>query len=103
MIVIVIKKMITMGAVLLLGARVAASAAAISPAAQTNAWLILAWTSTVAGNLSLLGSAANLIVCEQARRSQHYGYTLSFLGHLQFGFPATIIVTGIGLLLIRTY
>ncbi|KAG2655066.1 silicon efflux transporter LSI2-like [Panicum virgatum] len=89
--------------VLLLGARVAASAAAISPAAQTNAWLILAWTSTVAGNLSLLGSAANLIVCEQARRSQHYGYTLSFLGHLQFGFPATIIVTGIGLLLIRTY
>ncbi|KAG2662643.1 hypothetical protein PVAP13_1KG548200 [Panicum virgatum] len=48
--------------VLLLGARVAASAAAISPAAQTNAWLVLAWTSTVAGNLSLLGSAANLIV-----------------------------------------
>ncbi|KAL6635383.1 hypothetical protein ACP70R_028054 [Stipagrostis hirtigluma subsp. patula] len=89
--------------VLLLGARVAASAAAISPAAETNAWLILAWTSTVAGNLSLLGSAANLIVCEQARRSQQYGYTLSFFSHLQFGFPATLIVTGIGLLLIRTY
>ncbi|CAN6252762.1 unnamed protein product [Urochloa humidicola] len=89
--------------VLLLGARVAASAAAISPAAETNAWLILAWTSTVAGNLSLLGSAANLIVCEQARRSQHYGYTLSFFSHLQFGFPATLVVTGIGLMLIRTY
>ncbi|AQK55375.1 arsenite transport subunit B [Zea mays] len=89
--------------VLLLGARVAASAAAISPAAETNAWLILAWTSTVAGNLSLLGSAANLIVCEQARRSQQYGYTLSFFSHLQFGFPATLVVTGIGLLLIRTY
>ncbi|KAJ1281678.1 hypothetical protein BS78_04G324100 [Paspalum vaginatum] len=89
--------------VLLLGARVAASAAAISPDAETNAWLILAWTSTVAGNLSLLGSAANLIVCEQARRSQHYGYTLSFFSHLRFGFPATLIVTGIGLLLIRTY
>ncbi|TVU27670.1 hypothetical protein EJB05_19166 [Eragrostis curvula] len=88
--------------VLLLGARVAASAAAISPAAETNAWLILAWTSTVAGNLSLLGSAANLIVCEQARRSQQYGYTLSFLSHLQFGFPATLAVTGIGLLLIRS-
>nr|UCR73880.1 silicon transporter LSI3 [Cymbopogon martinii] len=88
--------------VLLLGARVAASAAAISPAAETNAWLILAWTSTVAGNLSLLGSAANLIVCEQARRSQHYGYTLSFFRHLQFGFPATLVVTAIGLLLIRT-
>ncbi|CAD6248930.1 unnamed protein product [Miscanthus lutarioriparius] len=89
--------------VLLLGARVAASAAAISPAAETNAWLILAWTSTVAGNLSLLGSAANLIVCEQARRAQQYGYTLPFFSHLQFGFPATLVVTGIGLLLIRTY
>ncbi|KAG8060810.1 hypothetical protein GUJ93_ZPchr0002g24668 [Zizania palustris] len=88
--------------VLLLGARVAASAAAISPAAETNAWLILAWVSTVAGNLSLLGSAANLIVCEQARRSQLFGYTLSFFSHLQFGFPATLIVTGIGLLLIRS-
>ena len=89
-------------AVLLLGARVAASAAAISPAAETNAWLILAWVSTVAGNLSLLGSAANLIVCEQARRSQQFGYTLSFFSHLQFGFPATLIVTGIGLLLIKS-
>ncbi|VAI63328.1 unnamed protein product [Triticum turgidum subsp. durum] len=88
--------------VLLLGARVAASAAAISPAAETNAWLILAWVSTVAGNLSLLGSAANLIVCEQARRSQQFGYTLSFFSHLQFGFPATLIVTGIGLLLIKS-
>ncbi|KAM0904324.1 hypothetical protein ACQ4PT_018046 [Festuca glaucescens] len=88
--------------VLLLGARVAASAAAISPAAETNAWLLLAWVSTVAGNLSLLGSAANLIVCEQARRSRQFGYTLSFFSHLQFGFPATLVVTGIGLLLIKS-
>ncbi|XP_042373180.1 silicon efflux transporter LSI3-like [Zingiber officinale] len=55
--------------VLLLGARVAASAAEISPGEETKAWLMLAWVSTVAGNLSLLGSAANLIVCKQARRS----------------------------------
>ncbi|KAG6510431.1 hypothetical protein ZIOFF_028452 [Zingiber officinale] len=54
--------------VLLLGARVAASAAEISPGEETKAWLMLAWVSTVAGNLSLLGSAANLIVCKQARR-----------------------------------
>ncbi|XP_043697761.1 silicon efflux transporter LSI2 [Telopea speciosissima] len=86
--------------VLLLGARVAASAAAISSADEKKAWLILAWVSTVAGNLSLLGSAANLIVCEQARRSS-FGYTLSFLSHLKFGFPSTLIVTAIGLLLIR--
>ncbi|XP_058083515.1 silicon efflux transporter LSI2-like [Magnolia sinica] len=87
--------------VLLLGARVAASAAMISQAEEKKAWLILAWVSTVAGNLSLLGSAANLIVCEQARRSQLYGYNLSFWTHLQFGVPSTLIVTAIGLPLIR--
>lgn len=87
--------------VLLLGARVAASAAQISAAEEKKAWLILAWVSTVAGNLSLLGSAANLIVCEQARRAQHLGYTLSFWRHLKFGVPATLVVTAIGLTLIR--
>ena len=46
---------------LLLGARVAASAAAGEE--EKKAWLLLAWVSTVAGNLTLLGSAANLIVC----------------------------------------
>ncbi|KAK4839471.1 hypothetical protein QYF36_022214 [Acer negundo] len=87
--------------VLLLGARVAASAAAISEADEKKAWLILAWVSTVAGNLSLLGSAANLIVCEQARSAPHLGYTLSFWRHLKFGVPSTLIITAIGLTLIR--
>lgn len=87
--------------VLLLGAKVAASAAAISPESEKKAWLILAWVSTVAGNLSLLGSAVNLIVCEQARRAPHLAYNLSFLKHLKFGLPSTVIVTAIGLMLIR--
>ncbi|CAN1751701.1 Silicon efflux transporter LSI2 [Linum perenne] len=87
--------------VLLLGARVAASAADISEKDEKKAWLILAWVSTVAGNLSLLGSAANLIVCEQARRAPHYGYDLSFWKHLKFGVPSTLVVTAVGLLLIR--
>ncbi|KAK9276077.1 hypothetical protein L1049_005608 [Liquidambar formosana] len=87
--------------VLLLGARVAASVAAISPGEEKKAWLILAWVSTIAGNLSLLGSAANLIVCEQARNSQVFGYTLSFWRHLKFGVPSTLIVTAIGLALIK--
>lgn len=87
--------------VLLLGARVAASAAMTSQGQEKRAWLILAWVSTVAGNLSLLGSAANLIVCEQARRARFFGYTLSFWSHLKFGVPSTLIVTAIGLLLIR--
>jgi Na+/H+ antiporter NhaD/arsenite permease-like protein len=87
--------------VLLLGGRVAASAAAISAAEKKKAWLILAWVSTVAGNFSLLGSAANLIVCEQARKTPRFGYTLSFWSHLKFGLPSTLIVTAIGLILIR--
>ncbi|XP_030934082.1 silicon efflux transporter LSI2-like [Quercus lobata] len=87
--------------VLFLGARVAVSAAAVSAANEKKAWLILAWVSTVAGNLSLLGSAANIIVCEQARRAPELGYTLSFWSHLKFGVPSTLIVTAIGLTLIR--
>lgn len=86
---------------LLLGARVAASAAAISKTEEKKAWLMLAWVSTVAGNLSLLGSAANLIVCEKARRAQPSGYTLSFWTHLKFGLPSTIIVTAVGLAVIN--
>lgn len=65
-----------------------------------KAWLILAWVSTVSGNLSLLGSAANLIVCEQARGSPHLAYNLSFWRHLKFGVPSTIVVTAVGLTLI---
>ncbi|XP_047334192.1 silicon efflux transporter LSI2 [Impatiens glandulifera] len=87
--------------VLLLGGRIAATAAAISLKEEKRSWLVLAWVSTVAGNLSLLGSAANLIVCEQARRAPHLGYNLSFWRHLKFGFPSTLIVTAIGLTLIR--
>ncbi|GAB2294016.1 hypothetical protein Dimus_028232 [Dionaea muscipula] len=87
--------------VLLLGGRVAASAAAISAADEKKAWLMLAWFSTVAGNLSLLGSAANLIVCEQAHRAPYLGYDLTFWSHLKFGAPSTLIVTAIGSTLIR--
>lgn len=90
-----------MFSVLLLGGRVAAQAAAISPHEVKKAWLILAWVSTVAGNLSLPGSAANLIVCEKARRAQSFKYTLSFWTHLKYGLPSTLIVTAIGLTLIR--
>ncbi|MFS8001250.1 hypothetical protein Hanom_Chr13g01188151 [Helianthus anomalus] len=70
------------------------------PKRRKKTWLILAWVSTVAGNLSLLGSAANLIVCEQARRSQNYRYNLTFWNHLKFGVISTIAVTTVGLPLI---
>ena len=82
--------------VLILGARVAASALE-SNVSATKAWLFLAWTSTVAGNLTLIGSAANLIVSEQALKAQSYSYDLTFLSHLKFGFPSTLIVVAVGL------
>uniref|UniRef100_A0A0E0K7L7 Citrate transporter-like domain-containing protein n=1 Tax=Oryza punctata TaxID=4537 RepID=A0A0E0K7L7_ORYPU len=86
--------------VLLMGDEVAKAAALISPAAVTRSWLLLAWVSTVAGNLSLLGSAANLIVCEQARRAPRNAYDLTFWQHIVFGVPSTLIVTAIGIPLI---
>ncbi|RCV43957.1 LOW QUALITY PROTEIN: hypothetical protein SETIT_9G335700v2 [Setaria italica] len=86
--------------VLLMGDEVAASAATISASAVTRSWLLLAWVSTVAGNLSLLGSAANLIVCEQARRAPRNAHDLTFWSHVVFGVPSTLVVTAIGIPLI---
>ena len=40
----------------------------LSPSAQKLGWCVLAWVSTVAGNLCLTGSAANIIVAEKAAR-----------------------------------
>ena len=88
--------------VLLLGPRLAISSAATAGVSVTKAWLILAWVSTVAGNLTLIGSAANLIVAEQARRTQvTTGFNLSFWNHLWYGFPSTLVVIAVGLPLIR--
>jgi len=83
--------------VLLLGPRVAASAVATTGASTDRAWLILAWVSTVAGNLTLVGSAANIIVCEKARTDPLASYNLTFWNHLKYGFLSTLIVIFIGL------
>jgi Na+/H+ antiporter NhaD/arsenite permease-like protein len=61
---------------------------AISPD-DTNSWLRLAAASTLAGNLTLFGSVANLIVVEAAAR---LGHRLSFWEHLRFGMPLTIVM-----------
>ena len=46
-----------------------------------RAWLVLAMASTLAGNFTLLGSAATLIVAELAREK---GVTVSFMAYLWF-------------------
>ncbi|KGQ21196.1 SLC13 family permease [Thermus filiformis] len=55
-------------------------------------WLLLAGASTLAGNLTLLGSVANLIVAEAARRA---GERVSFWDHLRFGLPLTLLSLGV--------
>ena len=56
-------------------------------------WLLLALTSTFAGNLTLLGSVANLIVAELARKR---GVTIRFSDYLKIGLPVTIVTTVVG-------
>ncbi|MDL1900533.1 hypothetical protein FBR02_07165 [Anaerolineae bacterium CFX9] len=60
-----------------------------------KAWLTLAMASTLAGNLTLLGSVANLIVAETALRR---GVRLSFSEYLKAGVPITILTLLIGVL-----
>ncbi len=52
--------------------------------------LLLAWISTVAGNFTLIGSVANLIVAEKARSA--VDYRLTFWNYLKFGVISTTIV-----------
>ncbi|NEU72130.1 anion transporter [Hassallia byssoidea VB512170] len=54
---------------------------------DTHSWLLLAAGSTLAGNLTLFGSVANLIVAEAANE---LGYKLTFWEHLRFGAPLTV-------------
>jgi Na+/H+ antiporter NhaD/arsenite permease-like protein len=61
---------------------------------QEPAWLALAMSSTLAGNLTLLGSVANLIVVENAHRS---GIDLGFVEHLKVGVPVTLLTTLVGI------
>lgn len=51
-------------------------------------WLVLSISTTFAGNLTLLGSVANLIVAETAKTK---GVHLSFVEYLKAGIPITIL------------
>jgi Na+/H+ antiporter NhaD/arsenite permease-like protein len=53
-----------------------------------RAWLVVAMSSTLAGNFTLLGSVANLIVAEHARVS---GRPLSFGAFFKVGMPLTLV------------
>ena len=57
--------------------------------------MLLAWVSTIAGNFTLIGSVANLIVAEKGRNIADY--RLGFWEYLKFGLCSTGMVLFAGL------
>ncbi len=53
-----------------------------------RAWLVVAMASTLAGNFSLVGSVANLIVAQKARSE---GVDLGFWPYFRIGAPLTVV------------
>lgn len=66
------------------------------PDAQRG-WLMLAAASTLAGNLTLLGSVANLIVAELATR---WNVRIGFMTYLRIGLPVTVLTLLVAFLLV---
>ena len=67
---------------------------AMPEASRETAWLALAMSSTLAGNLTVLGSVANLIVVENAQRE---GVTVSFWEYCKVGVPLTLLTLVLGI------
>jgi Na+/H+ antiporter NhaD/arsenite permease-like protein len=64
-----------------------------SLAAPRLAWLSLAMAATLAGNFTILGSVANLIVVQRAAR---HGIAISFWTYFKLGAPVTVVTIAIG-------
>jgi Na+/H+ antiporter NhaD/arsenite permease-like protein len=57
-------------------------------------WLTLSMASTLAGNLTITGSVANLIVVERAREEAQ----ITFGAYFRAGLPITVLTMGFGYL-----
>jgi Na+/H+ antiporter NhaD/arsenite permease-like protein len=57
-------------------------------------WLLLAMTSTLAGNLTITGSVANIIVVEKARTES----PITFAEYLRIGIPVTVATVVLGVI-----
>jgi Na+/H+ antiporter NhaD/arsenite permease-like protein len=60
-----------------------------------RAWLSIAMASTLAGNFTLVGSIANLIVVQRARAR---GVEISFWAYFKLGAPLTVLTILIGVI-----
>jgi Na+/H+ antiporter NhaD/arsenite permease-like protein len=61
-------------------------------------WLALAMASTLAGNLTITGSVANIIVVERAAAE---GVEVSFGEYLRVGLPLTALTLALGVAWLR--
>jgi Na+/H+ antiporter NhaD/arsenite permease-like protein len=59
-------------------------------------WRVMAMATTFAGNLTILGSVANIIVVESARGHAEVG----FWDYAKFGIPVTILTTIVGVIIL---
>lgn len=59
-------------------------------------WKVMALTTTFAGNLTIIGSVANIIVVESARGHVELG----FWDYARYGIPVTILTSVIGMLIL---
>jgi Na+/H+ antiporter NhaD/arsenite permease-like protein len=57
--------------------------------ADAKAWLTLAMASTVAGNLTLLGAASNIIILEVLEK--RFSTTVTFFEFLKYGAVVTAV------------
>ena len=60
-----------------------------------TAWLVVAMASTLAGNFTVLGSIANLIVVQRVAAS---GVNIGFWDYFRVGAPLTLFTLTIGTL-----
>ena len=61
-------------------------------------WKVLALATTFAGNLTILGSVANIIVVESARKHIEIG----FWDYARYGIPITLFTTAAGVAILLT-
>uniref|UniRef100_A0A6U3ALQ7 Citrate transporter-like domain-containing protein n=1 Tax=Entomoneis paludosa TaxID=265537 RepID=A0A6U3ALQ7_9STRA len=75
--------------------------AATFPFASPYEWLQVSYSATIAGNLTMLGSAANMIVAFQAAKVGDRTFTSE--RHFPFGIPSTLISLYVGTFLLATW
>ena len=62
-------------------------------------WKVMALATTFAGNLTILGSVANIIVVESARKHVEVG----FWDYAKYGIPVTILSTILGMMVLLLF